>query len=250
VGAQDQKAAALGANLNYSSATVSLGTAGAIEALVETPVFDSQKGIPCFTYLNKGQWVLEAVVSTSGASLKWLRNTLFSQEDYKELDFMAENAPVGSNGMLFYPHLTGASSPYWNNETRGMFYGISLSIGKQDIVRSVLEGIAFQLRTNIDKIESLGANIEDLKVFGGGSRSGIWCNIIANVTGKRVIAYDSPEIASLGAGILAAKGCGIFSPQFGRKLLDMKTVFNVDSEISQIYKDIYERYICMEKKFF
>lgn len=249
VGAQDQKAAALGANLDYCKATLSLGTAGAIEILADKPVFDEKKSIPCFTYVQKGQWVLEAVVSTAGASLKWSRNTLFPQMSYKDFDCLCDESPPGSNGVLFYPHLAGAASPYWNAYARGMFYGLSLSTEGKNIARSVLEGIAFQLRTNIKKAEDLGAKIESIHVFGGGSRSKIWCGIISNITGKRITSFASPEIANLGAGILAARGCGLYSNDFGKKILDNKTDFDTNKDIAQRYDEIYKKYITVEKLF-
>lgn len=247
VGAQDQKAAAVGARLCKDTATVSLGTAAAIEMLSDKPVFDLLKRIPCFTYAEKGAWVLEAVVSTSGAALKWVRNTLFPDCGYQELDRMSEESRVGAQRVFFYPHLAGAYSPFWNSNTRAMFYGLSLDTSRADIIRAVLEGIAFQLKSNIRAAEEMGVRVDTVNVFGGGSKSKVWCKIIADILGKKLVAFESPEIANLGAGMLAARGCGLDAGEFGSRILKKNTIYQPDPECMLKYEDVYEEYIKHEK---
>jgi xylulokinase len=247
VGAQDQKAAAVGARINYGEATISLGTAGAIEIKTDKPVFDKHKRIPCFTYVEKDTWVLEAVIATSGAALKWFRNTLFPELSYKELDDLCEKSPVGSNGLFFYPHLSGATSPYWNNRARGVFYGLSMNTTREDVVRAVLEGLAFQLKSNLLIAEEMGALAHIIKIFGGGSKSRIWKEIISNITGKNLISFDSPEIANLGAGVLAAKGCGLYHENFGKQILERNTRFYFNEQITAQYEEMYKKYLRIEK---
>lgn len=247
IGGQDQKIAALGINLDKKTSTISLGTAGAMEFILDNPMFDKKMELPCFTYTKKGQWVLEAVIATAGASIKWARNTLFNGLDYKSMDKLAESTIEGSNGVMFYPHLAGAGSPIWNTNIRGMFYGISLNTNLGDIARSILEGIAFQFKSNIVKAESLGLKIDELKIFGGGSRSDIFCEIISNVTGRKIVSYYSPEIASLGAGYLAAKGCGIYQENFGETVLQNGSIYSPKDDLSKKYDSLYkERYTKLE----
>lgn len=247
VGAQDQKAAAVGARLGFDTATVSLGTAAAIEMLSDEPVFDRFKRIPCFTYAEKDTWVLEAVISTSGAALKWFRNTFFPGIGFMELDNICKEAQPGSGGVFFYPHLAGAYSPFWNSNTRAMFYGLSLDTSRADVARAVFEGIAFQLKSNIRAAEEMGVRVDVVNVFGGGSKSEIWCRIIADILGKKLVAFESPEIANLGAGMLAAKGCGINISEFGCGILKRNTIYQPDPECMLKYEDVYEDYIKYEK---
>jgi len=248
VGAQDQKAAALGAGLNHRSATVSLGTAGAIEVLFHKPVFDDRKCIPCFSYVNKGQWVLEAVVATAGAAVKWARNSIFDGLGYREMDMGAMESPEGANHVLFYPHLAGATSPYWCSHSRGGFMGLSISTSKNDMLRSILEGISFQIKTNILQAEALGAGINTIQIFGGGSKSRVWCEMISHIVDKKVIAFKSPEIANLGAGILAVRGAGGRHTGFGERIRNDVEIYEPDRVKSEKYEWIYKRYIDMEKK--
>ena len=104
LGAQDQKCAALGAGIKEGVATVSLGTSTAISVLSKEPVLDKLKRIPCFA-LNETSWILEAVIGTSGAAFKWMRN-LFEM-GYDDMSRLAEQSPPGSDGVFFYPHFTG-----------------------------------------------------------------------------------------------------------------------------------------------
>lgn len=250
VGGQDQKVAAFGTKLKVGNGTISLGTAGAIEILTENILLDKNMKIPCFSYLNEGQWVLEAFVPTVGASVKWLRNTLYDKSTYEELNQQAVKSPIGSNGLLYFPHLAGTGSPRWKSDTYGMYYGISLSTKSDDFVRANFEGIAYQIKENIEWIKKLGLKIRELAVFGGGSRSNVWCDIIANTTGIKVSSYFAPDIAILGAGKLAALGCGVDIHEFGRVTLDEKNIYSPSEEGIELYEDLYIEYQRLQCKYY
>ncbi len=243
LGAQDQKAAALGAGLAPGIATISLGTAGAVEFLANQPVADPQRRIPCFSYTAPGQWVLESVLPTAGAALKWLRNTLFPNRSYDELGEMAAAAEPGCHGVRFLPHLAGSGSPLWRNDARGAFLGLSLNAGPEDLVRALMEGVAFQLRRNVEAARSLGVGVEALRVFGGGSKSSAFCGIIASATGIPVTAYGDPEVSCLGAAALAARGAGLDAAPFqaGR---EGKRVY--EPALAPQYNELYQAYSCQE----
>lgn len=242
VGAQDQKAAALGACIKPGVATLSLGTAGSMEFLVERPVFDPEKRLPCFPFIRPDQWILEAVISTSGASLKWLRNTFFRNEEYGLLDRLCEEADPGASGVFFYPHLSGATSPVWNPKLKGMFYGFTLGTSRGEIVRAVLEGIAYQFKSNILVAEDLGCRVDEISIFGGGAKSAVWCQVIADVTGKKVLSFGSPEIANLGAGILAAMAAGFDAARFGQEIRDDCMVFVPENKKTEMYQELFIKY--------
>ncbi len=201
LGAQDQKCAALGAGIEEGIVTVSLGTSTAISVLCKEPVLDKQQRIPCFA-LDEKNYVLEAVISTSGVTFKWLKK-LFGME-YDDMCTLAEKASLGSNELFFYPHFTGAASPYWKENAKGFFYGISLNTDKSDMIRSLLEGIAFQMKINIDAAQEItGIKINEIRLFGGGSNQELWAQIIADVTGLTVSILYTSEVANVGAAMLA-----------------------------------------------
>jgi xylulokinase len=198
VGGQDQKCAALGAGIRPGMAAVSLGTAAAVSCLVSTPAFDAMRRVPIFPFVVAGLWDVEGVIGTAGAALKWVRDTLFPGKAYEDLDAMALASPPGANGVRFYPHLTGATSPWWQVQARGVFSGLSLAAGAGDLVRSVLEGIAFQVKANLDVLATL-APVEAVILFGGGARSRLWSDLISQVADLPVYVPQTVEAATWGA---------------------------------------------------
>lgn len=210
VGGQDQKLAALAAGIGPDVASVSLGTASAISRLSPEPVFDPAMRLPLFSFCLPGLWDVEGVVGTSGASLRWLRETLCPGTDYATLDGEAAASPPGARGVRFYPHLAGAGSPLWQPQARGTFTGISLASTRGDLVRALLEGVAFQVRRNLEAMP-LPAPPKAAVLFGGGARSDVWRGIIADVLGLPVGVTTTVEVACLGAAMCAATASGDYA---------------------------------------
>lgn len=248
VGGQDQKVAAFSAISDDVTASLCLGTAGAMEYLSDRPVFDSKMRIPLFSYLFRGTWTLEAVVSTTGASLKWLRNTFFRNQSYRELDQLAEGCQPGCGGVFFYPHLGGATSPHWEPDVKGSLTGITLNTTDGDIVRAVLEGTAFQIRSNILVSEELCKPREELVVFGSGGSSPLWCQIFADIIGKKVTALSSPDASGLGAARLAFRALGMDSAAYGSEIRQASRVYRPDPQRTERYRLIYNDYRAVENR--
>jgi xylulokinase len=248
VGGQDQKCAALGAGIQPGRVTVSLGTASAITCLLGEPLLDSQRRIPTYPFVVPGYWELEGVVSTAGAAVKWLRNTLFPHRSYQALDELARQSPPGANGVRFFPHLAGASSPIWQASASGTFEGLNLGTGACDIVRSVLEGIAFQIAANLRVVETMQP-VREVVAFGGGAQSALWCEILANVTNKPVYVTETVDVANWGACLLAGRGIGIFDNALEK--LNPQTprlIGTPDASVQQQYHDIYAVYQQSEQR--
>jgi xylulokinase len=210
VGGQDQKCAALGANIRPGVATVSLGTASAISCLIDHPLLDPQRRIPTFPFVVAGYWDLEGVVGTAGGAFRWLRETLFPERAYTDLTAMAADSQPGADGVCFYPHLSGAGSPHWRADVVGAFLGLTLATDPADIVRSVLEGVAFQIRANLEVMEDIGIAIDELVLFGGGAQSDEWSQMISNITNKPATSTEMVDVANWGACVLAGLGAGLF----------------------------------------
>lgn len=238
VGGQDQKCAALGAGLRSSRATVSLGTAAAISCLVKRPALDASRRVPTFPFVAPGQWVLEGVVGTAGAALRWLRDTFFPTCGYAELDRWAAASPPGARGVRFHPHLAGATSPLWQAGVRGVFTGLSLATSSGDIVRSVLEGVACQVRANLEVMETL-APVEELVLFGGGAQSILWPRLIGEITGKPVSVTETVDVANWGACILAGCGAGLFADRLALALTSQPVPCSIPSAC---YDALYQDY--------
>ena len=248
LGGQDQKCAALGAGINQDVITISLGTAAAITQICDRPILDESIGIPCYPYLMDETWEFEGCVNTACSSLKWLRDTLFRHKSYKELDDMAESCYGKNNQVFFYPYLSGMGTPHADRDVRGFFYGISLSTKEEEMVKGLLEGVAYQIKTNVDTIESANRPAKEIRLFGGGSKSAIWCQMISNITGKKVVTLYSPETAGIGAAILAGIGEGVYkSYDAATRLVQCAKAFEPDAEKSRMHDTVYKEYRAIEK---
>jgi len=249
VGGQDQKCAALGAGLEESKVSVSLGTSTAIESIFNKPILDEKMRVPVFSYLFKGKWVMEGVISTSSVSLKWLKDTFFMDCSYTELDNMATDTNEIPANVFFYPFLGGMSSPNWYEEAKGTFYGINLSTTRGEMIKSVMEGIAYQIRCNLEVMKTNHNIINEIMVFGGGAVSDLWCQIISDITDKDVKTLFTAETASLGAAILAGLGCGLFSGiEEIEKNICVRKVFKPRKHMVKAYNEKYFDYITMQAR--
>jgi xylulokinase len=176
-------------------------------------------------YLGTAAWVstqrtLSAgtfgATATTGAALKWL-SALYRPESeagpgdpspsYADLVELAQDAPLGSNGLLFLPHLMGERAPRPDPCAVGVLYGLTLAHGRGEIARAILEGCACQLRRIV---EALGVQVDELVAVGGCVKSRLWLQIIADVTGLPLLVPRVVEAGALGAAILAAVGIGLY----------------------------------------
>ena len=250
LGAQDQKCASIGAGIDDSTAVISMGTCTAVLATSSTAVFDDKMRIPIFSFIDN-EYILESVISTTGIVLEWVRDNFFKHTGFDKLDDMADLVEPGSGGLFFYPHFEGAGTPYLHPKVRGFMYGLALSTRKEDIIRSLLEGVAFQIRGNIEIIEEIcGKRISCVKILGGGAKSDLWSSIIAAVLDREVIRFASSEIAARGAAILAGVGSGLFRDcvQGYESMKDETTTFKPDPRLVNIYNSTYSKYLYIEEK--
>jgi xylulokinase len=246
-GGQDQKCAALGAGIGPGIITVSLGTAAAITQKLERPEADPEMRIPFFSDLLRGKWVREGVIGTAGAALKWLKGAFFENESYEAMDRNAMDVPA-SGKLFFYPHLNGVGSPEWYTGATGCFYGITLNTQKYDFVRALFEGVAFQIRRNVEFM-SEGAGVDEIRLFGGGAKSDIWCRVIADVTGKKVNTLSTVETACAGAAMLAGMGAGIYKTEEAlANALPIDKSYLPDPAAFLRYTRMYGEYTSLERK--
>ena len=207
VGAQDQKIAAYGAGIEPGTATLSMGTAGAIEVLCDR----KSDVLPTFRFdtTDGGFYVLEGCVNTFGAAMKWARDNVFCTLSYREMDALSESAPSGCGGVSFHPHLSGAGTPHFGENLTAGWMGATLSTGRAELIRAVYEGLAREVAANLDAARSAGAEIKRLRAFGGGAKSDILREIISDECGCEVERFAVAEAAALGAAksakIAAAK---------------------------------------------
>jgi xylulokinase len=242
VGGQDQKAAALGAGIGMERTTVSLGTAMAITQKAARPMVDARMRMPCYTDVMEGKWVIEGSGDCCNI-LDWLRHGFLLSAGNDEVDRMVDREGPVPNPVTFFPFFSGAGSPYFVSGARGFLHGLDLSASPGRIVRSIYEGVAYLIKHNIGVMEELSRPVRELRVFGGGSRSAAWCQIIADVTGVPVSVLGTSEAASLGAGMLAGVGCGVFgSLEDAFPLVSPTRSFPPRRDLVHAYGEAYRRY--------
>lgn len=235
-GAQDQKCAALGAGAAEDVAAISLGTASVIAQLSHVPVQDPQMRIPFFSYVRENVWDMEGVISTAGSAYNWFCKEFGGGKTFDELNALAEQVPL-PNAAMFYPYLAGACAPHWGDPT-GCFIGLSLNTGLGHAARAVMEGVAYCIRSNLEVMAVSCEKAKQLRLCGGGSKSDLWCQIIADVTGIPVARLSSSETALAGAAKLAFAALHIQVPD----ALPVVREFTPDPETSLIYERSYQKY--------
>ena len=212
VGAQDQKCGALAAGIEKGIATVSMGTCLAVMMKSERLMCDERQYIPCFADLCGDSFLLEGCVNVGAGCLKWYRDMFCPDRTYEDITSQAGAYLPSIETPMFFPHLSGMSTPKrWPNGYAS-FYGFQLGMTRSEaIAYSVLEGVAFALRQNIEAAaETAGVRVERLRIFGGGAKSGDWMQIVADVTGLPVERLYTHEICCVGAAMLGGIGCGVF----------------------------------------
>jgi xylulokinase len=199
-----------------------IGTSGVVGLTVDE-YFENSEGILQF-YCNvmPRRWMVFGCTLAAGGSLEWFREALADSEEavarlcgrsaFDILSEEAQQAPLGSRGVFFLPYLAGERAPHTDPNARGVFIGLSLSTRKPDIVRSVLEGVAYSLRSLGDMLRRKSrSEIREVYISGGGALSNIWRQIFADVFGVRVrVLKYSEKGGSLGAALLAGIGIGIW----------------------------------------
>jgi xylulokinase len=106
------------------------------------------------------------------------------------------------------PYFSGIMTPYWDTEGRGVFAGLSGSHTRADLYRAMMEGLALEQAMMMNRVAAVTAPIDHLAIVGGGSKSDLWCQIVADATGRDVKRLETPEASALGAAMAAAKGAG------------------------------------------
>lgn len=208
-GAGDNAAAAIGLGLGSHEpglGSVSLGTSGVIFAPLERPTPDPEGRVHLFCHADGGYHLLGVTLAAAG-SLQWYRDVFAPDVPFTELVARAEASKPGSGGVTFKPYLAGERTPHLDPGLRGSWTGLSLATTQADIVRSVLEGVAFSLRDALEVITPL-APLESALTTGGGARSDFWLHLVTDVLGIKLERLRQSQGAAYGAALLAWQGIG------------------------------------------
>ena len=211
-GGGDQAAGAVGAGaVQPGVVSLALGTSGVVFASTSAPLIEPQGRLHAFCHAVPGRWHLMGVMLSAAGSLRWYRDTFHPGLDYDSLLAPAADIPAGCEGLLFLPYLTGERTPYPDPLARGAFVGLTIRHNEGHLVRAVLEGVAFGLRDSFELMKQAGQKeIRQVRVSGGGARSLLWRQILANVFGAELVTVNTTEGAAYGAALLAGVGAGLW----------------------------------------
>ncbi len=204
-------------------ALVSIGTSGVVLAHATTPQVDTSGPIPrvhTFNHAVPHAWYLMGVTQAAGLSLRWVRENIGLPEQALErwsgldaYDLLAKEAAgvsPGSDGLIFLPYLQGERTPHLDASARGGWIGLVASHDRRHLIRAVLEGVAFSLKDCFTIIGEQGLELEQVRATGGGAKSPLWRQIIADVLGVELVTTNAQEGPAFGAALLAGVASGVY----------------------------------------
>lgn len=253
-GGGDQAAQAVGTGIiSEGVVSATLGTSGVVFAASDTYRVEPEGKLHAFCHAVPGMWHLMGVMLSAAGSFRWYRDALgdlermraeeTGRDAYDLLTEAAAEVAPGCEGLLFLPYLTGERTPYPDPNARGVFFGLTLRHGKAHLTRAVLEGVTYGLRDSLELMRALGLSIEQVRASGGGARSPLWRQMLADVFETQIVTVNVTEGAAYGAALLAGVGAGVYGgvAQACHRAVQV-TGRTVPGPGAPAYADYYPRY--------
>lgn len=250
-GGPDSQCCSLGVSAIESDVLSNMsGTSTCLNGTVSTPVNDLRVGN--YAHVIPDRWSTEVGLNTTGASLIKISAMLFSnlneKERYAKIKECIAKSAAGSSGLLFLPYLSNGERD--NKDIKGSFYNLNMFTTQEDMIRSVMEGVAFAEKERARLLSQAGQVFSSMRISGGGASSQEWCQIKADVMNIPVYALRDVDAAELGAAMIAAVGVGDF-PDFASAISECRLSYDEylpDSQNALVYKELYEKFIDLENK--
>jgi xylulokinase len=251
-GALDQAAGAFGAgSISIGDITETTGTAFAMVMTLDKPIIDQKNRIPCHIHVFENKYCLLPYSTAGGMVLKWFKDAFFKSEMtrhkkdiYSYITDQAGKVKPGCDGLIMLPHLLGAFIPENNPKARGVFFGININHTRAHFSRAILESIGFMLRRDIEIFNKMGFKINNIISLGGGSKSRLWNQIKADITGLPIQLPAYSDTALLGAAMIAGIGAGIYknNEEVSGKLVKFNERYEPDLRNKDIYDVNFNKY--------
>ena len=260
VGSADLISSAIGSGaLVDNQIHISLGTADWVGAHTHERLRDIRNYTGSISSID-GKYLCISKQETGTACLDWVVNQLFTYEvkEYKEnkeklyqiLDEKARNAPAGSKNLIFTPWMFGERSPLNDPKVRGGFYNLSLDHTRNDVLRATYEGIAYNIRWALQVVEKLVGKCERINLIGGGAKSNIWCQILADVLKRKINQMEEPSLGSAkGSAVIALLGLGIIKDlSEAVPLIQVYKTYEPHPENMLIYDTLFNEFLKIYKR--
>ena len=220
-GGGDNACSAVGSGvITEGTIAVSVGTSGTVFAPMLAPKIDPKLRVHTFCHAVPGQWHAMGVMLSAGGSLRWFRDTLAAEtkeeaerqhkDAYELISLGAEGTPIGAEGLLFLPYLTGERTPHADPQARGAFVGLGLRHTKWHMARAIMEGVCYGLRDSLEILRQMYLPIIEVRATGGGARSGFWRQMESDVFGSPLVKMAIDEGAAFGAALLGGVAGGLW----------------------------------------
>ncbi|MEM2865456.1 MAG: FGGY family carbohydrate kinase [Candidatus Bathyarchaeia archaeon] len=260
-GGHDQACGALGVGVADEGPTMdATGSVECIASAMEKPILTEhmlEAGHCCHCHTVEGRYISLGFFPSSGLILRWFRDQFASDERrkaeqsginvYDLLVDLASKSPPGASKMLMLPHFSGGGTgprPALNRNSRGAFIGLTPFHKREDVVRAILEGVAFELKVLIDHFEASGIKVSELRAVGGGAKSSFWLQLKADITGKRICLPKVTEATLLGAALLSGIGANIYGDykEAIKETYQTEKIYEPDSILHDKYSRLYKVY--------
>ena len=250
-GGADNACGAIGAGILEEGHTLcSIGTSGVVLSYESRKDLNFEGKVHYFNHSAPDAYYTMGVTLSAGHSLTWFRETFAKNESFDNLLKDITDVPIGANGLLFTPYLSGERTPHADADIRGSFIGIDSAHQKEHFVRSILEGITFSLAESIEIFREKGKKIDTIVSIGGGAKNEEWLQMQADIFNAKIIRLKSEQGPAMGAAMLAAYGSGWFRSlkECAQAFLQIEKVYkpNVDhvkkyKQLFKIYKEVYDQ---------
>jgi xylulokinase len=243
-GAGDQAASAIGNGIVEAGAfSCTIGTSGVVFAYLEKPAYDPAGRVHTFCHAIPNVWHVMGVTQGAGLSLQWFRNRLAPAMSYDDLTAEAALSPAGAHGLFWLPYLMGERTPHLDANARAAWVGLTAIHQRADLVRAVLEGVAYSQKDGLEIIGELGAFPSVVRLSGGGAKSPFWHQLFADIFNQRVTILETQEGSAYGAALLALVGTGKYASavELCRTVIKEVTARGPSVE-AQIYSERYRIY--------
>jgi len=245
VGSGDMTSAAIGSGaVREGEIHVYIGTSDWVAAHVR------ERKLDIFNYVGSipsgipGYYLLVAEQEIAGGALDKILDILGMKGDYENALSMAEKSEIGSRGLIFTPWLYGERAPVDDPEIRGSLLNLSLIHGKGDIIRAVLEGVALNIKWVYGVVEKLTRKQDKINIVGGGAKSDLWCQIVANALNRTVRRVSNPQDATLrGAATIATVALGLTSFQEAASKFTIEKEFVPEEKAVEYYNKLFKKYV-------
>jgi xylulokinase len=217
IGGGDGACATVGAgSVREGEAYAYIGSSSWIAVTTRQPILDPQQRTFTLAHLMPDHYFALGTMQAAGGAYGWLERLLYpdGEAHLQAMDAQASSVPAGSGGLLFLPYLMGERSPYWNPLARGALVGLTMPHSQPEVARAVLEGVAFNLKLILDAFQTQDVQIARLLLIGGGAKSSVWRQILADILGLPIyLPALTTEATALGALVAGGVGVGLF-PDF------------------------------------